>query len=146
MLLRKRIFIFSFCAIFFACKKDKTVDSPTVQITAPAGLQTFSVFDTLTVKATVNDPQGLKSVTIYLSTGNPTPVLPSSSVTITSNSMSFSWPYILSDLHMASGQYYITVSASNGTNTTYAYQKIYVDAAPTKKSGRICHNTQWRQY
>jgi len=131
MLSKKRIFIFSLCAIFFACKKDKTVDTPTVQITAPTGLQTFSVFDTLTVKANVSDPQGLKSVSIYLSTGNPTPVLPNSSVTITSNNMSFSWPYALYDLHLATGTYYITVSASNGTNIAYAYQQINVDAAPT---------------
>jgi hypothetical protein len=133
MVFKKRIFIFSLCAIFFACKKDKTVDSPTVQITAPTGLQTFSVFDTLTVKANVSDPQGLKSVSIYLSTGDPTPVLPTSLVTITSNNMSFSWLYPLNDIHLAGGQYYITVSASNGTNTTYAYQEIYVDGAPTVK-------------
>jgi len=133
MICKKRIFIFSICALFFACKKNQTADSPVVQITAPAGIQTFSVFDTLPVKGIASDPQGLKTVSIYLSTGNPTPVLPTSLVPITSNNMSFSWPYALNNIHLAGGPYYITVSASNGTNTTYAYQEIYVDAAPTKR-------------
>lgn len=131
MISRKRILIVTLCVLFFSCKKDKNIDSPTVQISAPAGLQTFNVFDTITVKGHVSDPQGLQSVSIYLATDQSVEVLPASAITITSNDMGFSWSYVLSDVHLASGQYYLTVSASNGTNTTHAYQKIYVNAYPT---------------
>lgn len=131
MIGRKRILIVSLCVLFFSCKKDKNIDVPSVQIIQPAGIQTFNVFDTIMVKAHVSDAQGLQSVNISLTNGQSTKVLPAVQVAITSNDMTFTWPYILSDFHLASGQYYITVSASNGTNTKYAYQEIYVDAAPT---------------
>lgn len=133
MIGRKRILIISLCVLFFSCKKDKKIDVPSVQIVEPAGVQTFNVFDTIMVKAHVSDPQGLKSVNISLTNGQSVKVLPAVEVAITSNDMTFTWPYILNDLHLASGQYYITVCASNGTNTKYAYQEIYVDAAPTVK-------------
>ena len=131
MIYIKRFFFLTFCVLFFACRKDNSIDTPTVQIFEPAGLQTFRVFDTLMVKGQVSDPQGLQSINISLTNGQSVQVLPSVQVPVTSNNMNFTWPYILSDIHLASGQYYITVSASNGTNTKYAYQEIYVDAAPT---------------
>jgi len=133
MLSTKRIFFITLCSLFFACKKDTNLDSPAIQISAPAGLQTFNVFDTINVQGHVSDADGLKSLSISLTTGQSSTVLPSVQVPITSNSMTFNWPFILSDIHLASGPYYITVTASNGTNTSYAYQEIYVNAAPTKR-------------
>jgi len=129
----KRIFFFTLCGLFFACKKDTTLDTPSVQIIAPVGLQTFNVFDTIIVQAHVSDADGLKSVNISLTNDQSVQVLGAVTVNITSNSMTFNWPYILSDIHLASGQYYITVTASNGTNSFSAYQKVYVNAVPTKR-------------
>jgi len=133
MLRRKRIFIFIICNLFFACKKDSNIDSPSVQILQPSGLQTFNVFDTINVKASVSDADGLKSISIVLTNAQSSQVLPPVSVPVTSNSMTFTWPYILSDIHLASGQYFITVTASNGTHSTNANQKINVITAPTKR-------------
>lgn len=133
MVYRKRILFFSLLILFFSCKKDQPADSPTVQISAPTGQQTFNVFDTITVRAHVTDPQGLKSISVYLANSQSTQVLPVVSPAITSNDMQISVPYVLSDFHMPGGQYYITVKAYNGTNSTVAYQQVNVNAAPTKR-------------
>lgn len=147
MVHRKRILFFSLLILIAGCKKDTSVDTPTVQISAPAGLQTFNVFDTVWVKAHVADPQGLKSVTVYLANSNSIGVLPVVSMPITSNDMNITVPYILNDIHLASGTYYMTVKASNGTNTAVAFQQMNVNAAPTRRIAvyavtRSGHNTE----
>jgi hypothetical protein len=116
---------------FFSCKKDNKTDTPTVQITAPTGLPTYNVFDSIRISGTASDPQGLRSINVFLSTGNSIPIMGTAPVTVTSNTTNFSLVYVLNDIHLASGNYYVTVGASNGTNSAYAYQEIYVKAAPT---------------
>jgi len=122
------IFIF---ILFFSCKKDNNVGYPTVSILAPAALTTFNVFDTVTIKASASDASKLQSVQVYVINSQNTPVLPSYSVPITGSSMTFSVPYILNNIHLASGTYNIVVDAYNGTNDTKAYRQIYIDAVPT---------------
>jgi len=146
MVHRKRILFFSLLILFFSCKKDPPADTPTVQISAPAGLQTFNVFDTIMVTAHVADPQGLKTVNVYLANSQSTQVLPIVSPAITSNDMQITVPYILNDIHLASGAYYITIKASNGTNTAVAFQQVNINAAPTRRLAvyaitRSGHNT-----
>jgi hypothetical protein len=133
MIRRKRILFFGICLIFLACKKDQNVDYPTVQITSPTGLVTYKVFDTVTVTGHVSDGSTLQSVSVYLSNSGSVQVLPSSPVTITSNNMNFAISFVINDIHLASDYYFITLRASNGSNASYAYEKIYVKAAPTKR-------------
>jgi hypothetical protein len=99
----------------------------------PTNLQVFNVFDTIRVQAHVSDPDGLKSVNVSLTNGQPIPVVANVPVTVTGNNMSFTCSYIINNIHLASGSYFLTVSASNSTNTSHAYQQIYVNAAPTKR-------------
>src|SRR4029077_13198750 len=124
MVRKSTVAVLLLAIIFFSCKKSKDVGSPSVQINTPATLSTFNVFDTIKVNAHVSDANQLTVVSIYIINSQGVQVLPSSSVAITSHNMTFTSPYILSDIHMLSGQYNIVIYASNGTNTTYAYRQI----------------------
>jgi hypothetical protein len=133
MVKRNTIAILLIAVIFSSCKKDKQIGSPSVQINAPASLTIFKVFDTVKVSAHVSDANQLTVVSVYIVNGQGTQVLPTYPIPITSNDMTFTISYTLSDIHLASGNYSITVFASNGTNITYGFQQIYINAAPTKR-------------
>ena len=113
----------------FSCKKDNPIGYPSVQIVSPSGLNTFAVFDTITIKANVSDASHLQLVTVYITNAQNEPVLPASVIPITGKSMSFTCRYALNNIHLSNGEYTIVVSASNGTNTQLAFQQIYIDAA-----------------
>src|SRR6185312_3161230 len=79
------------------------------------------------------DSKSLTSVTVYIANGQNVAVESPIKIPVTSNSMNVSCLYRLSDIHLPSGQYYMTITASNGTNTASAFQQIYIDAVPTKR-------------
>jgi len=113
-MLRNRFVIFLIIIVFFSCKKNGNNGSPAVQITNPTGSPTYSVFDTIHVKAHVSDAVALQSA---------------------GKDFSFTCPYVLSNIHLATGAYTIVVRAYNGTNATLGYQKININAAPTIRTG-----------
>lgn len=135
MNIRKRIPLFIIFLFFLSCKKNNNTDIPSVQITSPSGLITYNVFDTIKIQAHVSDASNnLTAVNVCLTTNKSTPATANAPVTVTSNSMNFSLSYLINDIHLASGNYYVTVSASNGTNTGYAYEEIYINAVPLKRT------------
>jgi hypothetical protein len=132
---RNILFVLITVSVLDSCKKDGNTGSPTVQIIAPAGNAAFKVFDTIVIKAHASDAVSLQSVTVYIVNNQNIPVLPTAAIPITSNNMSFACPYLLNDVHLATGYYTIVVRAYNGTNATLAYQQIYINAAPLVREG-----------
>ncbi len=131
----RNISIAIFCIVLglYSCKKDSSPDYPSVQISSPYSLATFNVPGTIYVTGHVTEAKTLTSVSVYIANNQNIPVEQTVPITITSNNMDFSCSYTLNDIHLASGQYYLTVAASNGTNIGTAFQKIYIDAVPTKR-------------
>ncbi len=132
---RKNI-ILLFCIFLsiYSCHKDSPPDYPTVIISSPYSLEYFNVPTTIHVTGSVSDAKSLTSVTVYIANSGNTPVEHSIQVPVTSNNMSISLTYSLDDIHMAGGEYYMTITASNGTNTQSAFKQIYVDALPTQRN------------
>jgi hypothetical protein len=97
-------------------------------------MATFNVPGIIQVSGHVSDSKALTSLSVYIASANNFPVEQTVPIAITSNNMNFTCSYSLNDLHMASGQYYLTVSASNGTNIGSDFQQIYIDALPTKRT------------
>jgi len=126
-----------------SCTKDTVTDYPVVEITSPYSLATFNVPGTIQVTGYVSDSKSLTSVTVYIGNSQNIPVEQTITVPITSNTMNVSLTYYLDDIHMLSGQYYMTITASNGTNTASAFQQIYVDGTPTVRTAiyAISHNS-----
>lgn len=140
----KKIIIF-LLALFlglYSCKKDTSSDYPAVQISTPYSLATFNVPGNIQVTGHVSDAKNLTSVTVYIGNNQNTPSEQVVSIPITSNNMNVSCTYSLNDIHMASGQYYMTITASNGINQASAFQQIYVNALPTQRTAlyAITHN------
>src|SRR3972149_8149325 len=126
------LFVLFTCTIF-SCKKESPDSSaPVINIFAPVENQFVSVFDTLTVTCEINADKHLESASITLVNDNLIPVQSSVNINVSSNFISASLPYIIYDIHLTSGVYYIRVNASDGPNTVNNYRKINVTAVPEK--------------
>lgn len=144
----KRIILYSTLALLifflFACKKEKKDSTPPqVSISSPAGGQAFKMFDTITVSAHVSDETQLTSVVVSLNDLNNVPVQSSVSIGIQSKDFTFSIKYILTQYHLSSGFYNISVSANDGSNLRQGTVQVYINESPTVKTGYfIVGNTQ----
>jgi hypothetical protein len=117
--------------ILAGCKKDDPPSSPpSIDIMLPVENTVHNVFDTIEVKFSVQDNDRLSSVTVSLVDLNSQPVMPSVDVTPSSASATITMNYVLYDIHVASGYYYIKVHASDGSAGNTALRKIYVNEAP----------------
>ncbi len=106
-----------------------------VHISGPANGQAFNMFDTIIVSAHVSDENKLTSVVITLTDANNAVLQYTHSVTIKSKDFHFSEEYYLTDHHLPSGFYNISITANDGENTTQKHQQIYVTESPTLKTG-----------
>lgn len=128
------LFIFLFVLGFYSCKKETTADYPTVTISSPYNQQTFNVFDNITIQAHISEGQTLTSIQVYVANSTNTPVLPTVTVPVTSNTMDINLSYAINDIHLNGGAYYVVVAASNGTNQTTAFRQITITAVPEKRT------------
>ncbi|HEX7412999.1 MAG TPA: hypothetical protein VF411_03055 [Bacteroidia bacterium] len=134
--------------VFFLanCKKDKKDTKPPVIVFDPPtsnlphtstqgsySLDPTSKTYTMTigVNARVSDNQHLASVNVTLTDLNHVPQQGSVTIPITSADFTFNINYMVTQIHLQSGTYYIQISADDGFNTTAAYQPISVPESPT---------------
>lgn len=138
MLFRATVFSTLICllsTLFYGCRKDEDTTSPIVNITTPYDNQHFTVYDTLAINAEVSDETSLEWITVGFTDENLTPVLNTVNIDITAKVQSIRLPYILYDLHMESGVYYVKISAFDGKNETNSYRKINITGAPRERTG-----------
>jgi hypothetical protein len=114
----------------FSCKKDKDVTAPKISFNTPIENQSFNVFDYVTVNASVSDETHLESVNVRLLDVNHSPVHVIVPVSVTGSSMTINVPYLLDNIHLETGIYYIMISASDGEHDAFAYRRIYIVAVP----------------
>ena len=129
--------------IFFliGCKKDKkTNPPPVITFNAPSPgqgcsyaldstLGTYTM--TINVNAQVSDNEHLASINVTLVDINHVPQQGSVNVPISSADFTFNLNYEVTQFRLPSGTYYIQVTASDGSNTTVAYQPIYIYTSPS---------------
>ena len=121
--------------VFYGCKKDEDTIAPIVNITTPYDSQFFSVYDTMSIAAEVSDETKLERITLSVVDKDRQPALHTVNIEVNGNKRSISFPYILFDLHLESGVYYVKISASDGRNETSSYRKINITAAPKERKG-----------
>ena len=134
MIRKFSLLLFCLTLSIYSCKKDSPPDYPSVQISAPYSLATFNVPCTIQVTGHVSDSKSLTSVTVYLANGQNVAVEPTLQIPVTSGNMNISCLYQLNDIHLPGGEYYMTITASNGTNIGSAFRQIYIDALPIKRT------------
>ena len=116
-------------SFLFSCKKDD-VNGPVIKFNTPAENQTYNVYDPVTVNASVSDETKISSISVSLVDAQQNPAHVTIAVPVTGSSMTFNILYILDNIHLESGQYFILISASDGKNDSHAYQKINIIAVP----------------
>ncbi|HEY0029296.1 MAG TPA: hypothetical protein VGC65_00945 [Bacteroidia bacterium] len=122
--------VFLLVLSLFSCKKDEDEFGPKVTFSSPVENQSFNVYDYVSVTATVTDDTKIETVSVSLTDANQAAVHITVPVSVSSPSMTLNMQYLLDNIHLESGFYYVTITASDGAHHTNAYRKIYITAAP----------------
>lgn len=115
-----------------ACKK-KDTEEPVVLIEAPFEGTIFNVFDTILVLVNASDETELQSVSAKIVDANFVSVGSSYPITVNSNTGIGGAELILSDKLLPTGDYYVLVTASDGSNESREFRKIRINAIPKKR-------------
>jgi hypothetical protein len=121
--------------IFFlaSCKKNpKDTQPPVVTFNSPVSGQSYKMGDTIAVNAHVSDNEHLASVNVTLTDLNHTLQQGSYNVPVQSANFIININYILTNIHLSTGNYYIQITADDGYNTASYYQSIHITESPTQ--------------
>lgn len=126
-----------------SCKKDKDETGPVIKFNTPVENQSFNVYDYVNVNASIKDDTRLTSVSVSLLDANENFAHVSVPVPFTSPSMTLNFQYLLDNIHLETGIYYIKISATDGENNSNVFQKIYLIEVPKqlKKIFLLSKNT-----
>ncbi|HRH67149.1 MAG TPA: Ig-like domain-containing protein [Bacteroidia bacterium] len=113
----------------YSCKKEDEID-PVIVLEKPASQITVSPADTILVQARITDNNTIQKVTVQLLSINFVPVSNALILEPSTAEFNLSVNYILQNPQLTSGTYLISVTASDGRNTAYAYREIYILALP----------------
>ena len=103
---------------------------PVIKINTPLENQTFDVNTYVNVSGTVTDETRITAVSVSLLDINQNFAHITVPVSVSSPSMTLNMNYILDNIHLETGFYYIKISASDGENSSQKFQKIYLIAVP----------------
>ncbi len=134
----KKVKFFIFCVTivtyFSACKKNDDIN-PVVKINNPVSGQHFIVGDTIHVSADISDDNEITSITVrllnlsYISVGSDY-TIPVSAANYTLNIQ-----FIIDNLNLPSGNYFIAVIATDGHSETNSFVTIYLNELQKEKKG-----------
>lgn len=127
-------FFFLIGVLLFACKKDEDETAPTVVIQQPTdGLQA-DVFDIIHVVVTVSDDVEMDDIEVKLVDINQIGAMPTAVIQTAGGTLEFD--YYLDDVTLATGQYYLQVTAHDAArNESKDFAMIYVTAVPRELKG-----------
>lgn len=129
------LLLLSFLIFLSSCEKMTDEQVPVISISSPYNNQQINGNDTIFITGTVSDNKVIRSISISLRNSNDIPVLPTISFAPNEKSFSFNEPYFFNDLHMPSGQYYFSIQANDGNNTTSKYINISYGEIPKTRTG-----------
>ena len=117
---------------YSSCKKEDVSD-PVIIFERPSSQITVGPTDTILVEASISDNNDIQKVTVQILSINFVPVTNAMILEPNTSSYHLSINYILQNPQLTSGTYLIGISASDGTNTAYAYREIYILALPQSR-------------
>ena len=121
----------------FSCKKDQDVTAPKITLSSPVENQSFSVYDYVPVAATVTDETKIAAVSITLLDFDHNPVHVTIPLSVSASPMSINFQYLLDNIHLENGLYFIMITASDGEHDAHIYRQIYISAVP-KALKKVC--------
>ncbi|MCF8217532.1 MAG: cupredoxin domain-containing protein [Bacteroidales bacterium] len=127
------LLILSGILLAFACQKKGDVQDPEIEITQPESNSYFSVPDSIHVKADIRDNENIKWVQLSLVNKDQTPVAATKTIQpIDRKEYHLDTYYHVEDILLNSGEYYMQVRVSDGTNTRNGLKKVYINEAERK--------------
>ncbi len=114
------------------CRKDKDETAPSVRILLPSGAATFSIPDTIVVRAEVSDDVGLESLLFSIEDANGAPITSAAAINMNGSSGTFERELIVNNERLLSGSYTIVVRASDGANDGRAFKDITLLEIPLR--------------
>jgi hypothetical protein len=109
---------------------EKDSEPPIVTIAMPSEHARFAVLDTIEVIYSVSDDRMVERATVKLVNADMVPVGTHVAHDIGKPSHSGHAELVVSDRQLASGKYYVTVTATDGVNERSAFRLIHIDALP----------------
>jgi hypothetical protein len=135
-------YFFLFFLLLFSCKKESDEYGPVVSIYSPFENQSFSVYDTILVNASVSDETNITALSVSLVDINYIPVHKSVAAEVSYPPMTLNILYPLDNIHLLSGKYYIMITASDGTNDSRTFCPVMISAVPKQlKKVFVASNT-----
>ncbi len=144
--MNRRIYLYlqAFCLfIAFSCRKPVDVVAPLISSVNLSSHQ-LSEFDTLYVSGRITDEQQLKWIEIHLSYIDPNNNrgVFVHSVPISGNEVDFEVPVVLDFPDLLSGNYELKIMANDGVNTSFFFDKVFIEAQPKRLRGFFYVDTQ----
>lgn len=124
------LFFLMFTISLVACKKDSDSFGPTITLSSPGENQFFNVNDVISVKASISDEVRITAVSIKLVDEQQRTSHKTLAVPVSSPSMTINTTYLLDNIHLESGIYYLLITATDGKNDSRLFRKIYIGAIP----------------
>jgi hypothetical protein len=133
--MESRFLKFLFIIFILSCSKDKDEIKPSITVHAPVYMQQINGIDTVKVLATIADNINIEWVKVSLRDNNDISVLSTVTEKPSTKDFTLNIPYFFNDIHLASGQYYFDVSASDGENITTKYVQIIYNEVGRIRNG-----------
>jgi len=113
-------------SLFSSCKKEDDI-APVVSIQTPIG-GSYSVNDTISVQAKISDNETIVSVRIRLINMDNQQVVSPYTYSVNASSYQLNANFVIDNLYLESGEYYLVVEADDGINTGKDFVSIQVGA------------------
>ncbi|MFO8055313.1 MAG: hypothetical protein R6U19_09165 [Bacteroidales bacterium] len=112
------------------CQKEEDNERPVVKMISPGPGSYYSVPDTIEVIAEISDDQNIEWIELSLINREQQPVAKTKSIKdIHKKQYKLQAEYVVDDILLPGGEYYIQVKASDGQNTKNGQQKVYINEA-----------------
>ncbi len=129
-----RICVSILLLLFISCKKKENAE-PAITITNPTSGMVYFPGDTVHVEADISDDGALSSVTLKLLNAAYTPVDHQESFSINASSYHLFYEYVIENIYLETGNYFIALSTSDGDNDHNAFRNIVIQGIPkTRKA------------
>jgi len=124
------IFIIAFAFYSSGCKKEPPATYPVITVEIPQENQIFTVPDTIAILAHITHDKPLTFISMAIVDMALTPVTARYFLYPEMNNYDVNSNIILTDVEITSGNYYLHIRASDGTNETNSYTKLYIHETP----------------
>lgn len=127
------VFLLLIISLALTSCKEKDSIAPSISILAPLNGAVYSVFDTIFVNITVIDETDLSAVSVKLANADFISIGTSSTININPNTNMGSAQLVIDDKLIDTGDFYIVVIASDGTNEQREFRKIKIIGLPKER-------------